>query len=171
MVYSFLGKTLGFVGFTIQYGCLAHCAFEYIGEFVVCSGPSMEPTITSHDVVFSERISRHLYRIEKGDIVIAKSPFNPGMNVCKRVVGLEGDKVCTSGPSDSFKTHTFVPRGHVWLEGDNLHNSTDSRSYGPVPYGLIRGRVCLKLWPPHSFGVLSDSPNDGRITPSESIWK
>lgn len=30
-----LGKTLGFVGYTIQYGCIAHCAFEYIGEFVV----------------------------------------------------------------------------------------------------------------------------------------
>ncbi|XP_037401293.1 mitochondrial inner membrane protease subunit 1 isoform X2 [Pygocentrus nattereri] len=152
MLYSVLGKTLGFVGFTIQYGCLAHCAFEYIGEFVMCSGPSMEPTITNHDVVFSERVSRHLYRIEKGDIVIAKSPFNPRMNICKRVVGLEGDK---------------VPRGHVWLEGDNLHNSSDSRSYGPIPYALIRGRVCLKLWPPHSFGALSQSPNDGRITPSE----
>lgn len=30
-----LGKTLGFVGYTIQYGCIAHCAFEYIGEVVV----------------------------------------------------------------------------------------------------------------------------------------
>ncbi|XP_035252448.1 mitochondrial inner membrane protease subunit 1 isoform X2 [Anguilla anguilla] len=103
------GKTLGFVGFAIQYGCVAHCAFEYIGELVACSGPSMEPTITSRDVVFSERLSRHFYRIEKGDIVIAKSPFDPKMNVCKRVIGLEGDKVCTSGPSDVFKTHTYRP--------------------------------------------------------------
>lgn len=30
-----LGNTLGFVGYTVQYGCIAHCAFEYIGEFVV----------------------------------------------------------------------------------------------------------------------------------------
>lgn len=30
------------------------------------------------------------------------------MNICKRVIGLEGDKVCTSGPSDLFKTHTYV---------------------------------------------------------------
>ncbi|XP_024151788.1 mitochondrial inner membrane protease subunit 1 [Oryzias melastigma] len=153
-----LGKTLGFVGYTIQYGCIAHCAFEYIGEFVVCSGPSMEPTIVNHDIVFSERMSRHLCKIEKGDIVIAKSPFDPHMNICKRVVGLEGDKICTSAPSDLFKAHTYVPKGHVWLEGDNLTNSSDSRSYGPIPYALIRGRVCLKLWPPHSFGTLSESP-------------
>ncbi|XP_061670280.1 mitochondrial inner membrane protease subunit 1 isoform X4 [Syngnathoides biaculeatus] len=139
-----LGKTLGFVGYTIQYGCIAHCAFEYIGEIVVCSGPSMEPTIVNKDVVFSERMTRHLCKIQKGDIVIAKSLFDPNMNVCKRVIGLEGDKVYMSGPSNLFKTQTYVPKGHVWLEGDNLGNSTDSRSYGPVPYALIRGRVCLK---------------------------
>ena len=38
-----------------------------------------------------------------------------------------------------------VPRGHVWLEGDNLDNSSDSRTYGPVPYGLIRSRVYYKV--------------------------
>ncbi|XP_012682421.1 mitochondrial inner membrane protease subunit 1 [Clupea harengus] len=160
MFRSALGKTVGFVGYTIQYGCIAHCAFEYIGELVSCTGPSMEPTITSNDIIFSERLSRHLYRIEKGDIIIAKSPSDPKMNVCKRVIGLEGDKVCTSSPSDIFKTHTYVPKGHVWLEGDNLRNSTDSRSYGPVPYALIRGRVCLKLWPLNNFGPLSESPNE-----------
>uniref|UniRef100_A0A4W5N872 Peptidase S26 domain-containing protein n=1 Tax=Hucho hucho TaxID=62062 RepID=A0A4W5N872_9TELE len=54
----------------------------------------------------------------------------------------------------------MVPKGHVWLEGDNLSNSADSRSYGPVPYALIRGRVCLKVRrgtspdPSHSFEPL-----------------
>jgi len=38
-----------------------------------------------------------------------------------------------------------VPRGHVWLEGDNLENSSDSRAYGPVPYGLLRSRVLYKV--------------------------
>ena len=38
-----------------------------------------------------------------------------------------------------------VPKGHVWLQGDNLHNSTDSRHYGAVPAGLLRGRVALKV--------------------------
>ncbi|XP_063044926.1 mitochondrial inner membrane protease subunit 1 [Engraulis encrasicolus] len=161
-----LWKTLGFVGYTVQYGCIAHCAFEYLGEFVACTGPSMEPTITSNDIVLSERFSRHFFRIDKGDIVIVRSPSDPRINICKRVIGLEGDKVCTSSPGDIFQSHTWVPKGHVWLEGDNLRNSTDSRSYGPVPYALIRGRVCLKLWPFINFGPLSDSPNnrDTRIS-------
>ena len=40
-----------------------------------------------------------------------------------------------------------IPQGHVWLQGDNYYNSTDSRHYGPVPYAVLRGRVVLKVWP------------------------
>lgn len=35
MLRSVLGKTLGFVGYAVQYGCIAHCTFEYVGEVVV----------------------------------------------------------------------------------------------------------------------------------------
>jgi len=30
-----------------------------------CSGPSMEPTIVNHDIVFCERMTRQLYKIQK----------------------------------------------------------------------------------------------------------
>ena len=38
-----------------------------------------------------------------------------------------------------------VPRGHVWLEGDNIENSHDSRMFGPVPKALIKSRVFYKV--------------------------
>ena len=47
-----------------------------------------------------------------------------------------------------FSTYLYnvqVPQGHVWLQGDNPINSTDSRHYGPVPYALLRGRAFLKV--------------------------
>ena len=40
-----------------------------------------------------------------------------------------------------------VPPGHVWLQGDNVTASRDSRLYGPVPLGLVRYRVAYRLWP------------------------
>ena len=40
---------------------------------------------------------------------------------------------------------TRVPKGHLWLEGDNPTRSQDSRQFGPVPFGLIRGRALCKV--------------------------
>ncbi len=34
-----------------------------------------------------------------------------------------------------------VPKGHVWVEGDNATMSVDSRHIGAVPAALISGRV------------------------------
>lgn len=41
--------------------------------------------------------------------------------------------------------YVTVPTGHVWLSGDNLANSIDSRRYGPVPMGCIKGKVIAKV--------------------------
>ena len=46
----------------------------------------------------------------------------------------------------------YVPEGHVWLEGDNPSNSSDSRSYGPIPLAMVRGRVFFKVMLPRGWG-------------------
>ncbi|KAB0370702.1 hypothetical protein FD755_017111 [Muntiacus reevesi] len=108
MLRGVLGKAFRLVGYTVQYGCIAHCAFEYIGGVLMCSGPSMEPTIQNSDIVFAENLSRHFYGIQRGDIVVAKNPSDPKSNICKRVIGLEGDKILTSSPAGFFKSHSYI---------------------------------------------------------------
>ena len=41
-----------------------------------------------------------------------------------------------------------VPKGHVWLEGDNILSSNDSRYYGPVPEASLKGRVLARVIAP-----------------------
>lgn len=36
----------------------------------------------------------------------------------------------------------------MFLVGDNLPWSRDSRNYGPIPLGLINGKVVARMWPP-----------------------
>lgn len=71
---------------------------------------------------------------------MSKKPNDPKVLVCKRVKAVYGDTVRTG----YFSTLT-IPRGHVWLEGDNTQHSIDSREYGPIPMGLVIGRVIMKV--------------------------
>ncbi|ODN06093.1 Mitochondrial inner membrane protease subunit 1 [Orchesella cincta] len=121
-------------------GAVTFLTLNYVGGFVVCYGPSMEPTLRTRDILLTEHISPRLKRIDIGDVVVARSPQDQRC-VCKRVVAGPGDSVL-------FRNETFtVPEDCVWLEGDNKGNSNDSRYYGPVPYSMVRRRCFCKVWP------------------------
>ncbi|KAH7298431.1 hypothetical protein KP509_25G042900 [Ceratopteris richardii] len=133
-----------------QFLCCIHIIKEHVVEIHQVMGPSMLPTFSAvGDVLLVERLSTKFQRIKQGDVVMALSPENPRLIVCKRVLGLEGENLVVMPTHGSGRVqHIKVPKGHVWLQGDNLSNSTDSRHYGPVPYGLLRGKVFLRVWPP-----------------------
>lgn len=139
----FVAKVYSFLHVTTNY--LAFPAYAF--------GPSMIPTLhPSGNVVLAERISKP----SRGDVVVFQSPEDPNKLPTKRVVGLEGD--CVSfvvdpGKNDESRT-IVVPKGHVWVEGDYIQNSRDSRSFGPVPYGLIQGRLLWRVWPFQDFGPI-----------------
>lgn len=110
-----------------------------------------------------------------GDLVVIGSRNNAEVEACKRIIAMAGDTVLvdprfepTMGHPTLWKEgqqhrsvannsgkvsalhggeprYIVVPPGHVWVGGDNLANSTDSRDYGPVPLGLVRGRVIAKV--------------------------
>jgi inner membrane protease subunit 1 len=76
-----------------------------------------------------------------GDVVVSQNPNRPG-TICKRIVGLPGDRILLWNGD-----MVIVPDYHVWLEGDNPSNSLDSRQSGPIPMALLRGRAVARLWP------------------------
>ena len=47
-----------------------------------------------------------------------------------------------------------IPKGHVWIEGDNKRVSNDSRNFGPIPLGLIHGTVEARIWPLNKIKIL-----------------
>uniref|UniRef100_A0A182PSM6 IMP2-like protein n=1 Tax=Anopheles epiroticus TaxID=199890 RepID=A0A182PSM6_9DIPT len=202
----------------------------------------MEPTLTTNNVLITDRITPRLAKLQRGDIIITKSPTNPVQHVCKRIIGMPGDRIMTRAsfnlnplsntytlytavlpkgadseleldadghlPRSKAKQHyeamaklrekvdfvshsveesqakqhdgkgrvamdsearrmdvmedevthaeprtsiVTVPRGHLWIEGDNVQNSSDSRNYGPVPIGLVKSRAVCRLWPLSEF--------------------
>ncbi|RKO91280.1 peptidase S24/S26A/S26B/S26C [Blyttiomyces helicus] len=128
----------------------------------------MLPTFNSiGDFVLVEHVSWRLRRVDVGDVVVAVSPTGPGKTICKRVLGMPGDRICID-PTVADRRFLTVPPGHVWLQGDNFSNSTDSRAYGPVPMGLLRGRVLCKVWPRFEWIENGLQPHEGAEATSVS---
>ncbi|KAK4992260.1 hypothetical protein LTR50_001240 [Elasticomyces elasticus] len=75
-----------------------------------------------------------------------KHPYHgdQGLYGIKRLVGLPGDFVLRDSPGAKEGVMIQVPQGHCWIVGDNLPLSRDSRMFGPIPLGLIAGKVIAK---------------------------
>ncbi|KAI5662253.1 hypothetical protein M9H77_21576 [Catharanthus roseus] len=137
--------------------CLLHVTDTYLCSPIIVYGPSMLPTLNmAGDVLLAEHLSPLLGKVGPGDVVLVRSPENPRKSITKRVLGMEGDSVTfLPDPANSDRSLTIrVPKGHVWIQGDNIYASRDSRQLGPIPYGLIEGKVFWRVWPPRDFGTL-----------------
>ncbi|RHZ47835.1 hypothetical protein Glove_566g9 [Diversispora epigaea] len=145
--FRYVNPILRTVSTALRVICAVHITNEYFIEITQCMGPSMLPTFNVvGDFVALEHFSPRLRRLEIGDVIVCKSPTNPWRSVCKRIVGMPGDRICID-PTAIHRKFITVPPGHVWIQGDNMSNSTDSRSYGPIPYALIGGKVFARVWP------------------------
>ena len=122
-------------------------AFVYLQPYrpIVVSGDSMNPTLADGQWILG---ARRPPRIARGDVVV----FRRGSETCvKRVVCLPGDGIEQYRLGDQWivpsneraraslvrqrkpRYDLVVPAGHLYVVGDNLYGSVDSRTYGPVP--------------------------------------
>ncbi|KAG7595115.1 LexA/Signal peptidase-like superfamily [Arabidopsis thaliana x Arabidopsis arenosa] len=145
------------VSIVAKFLCLLHVTDRYIISTTHVHGPSMLPTLNlTGDVILAEHLSHRFGKIGLGDVVLVRSPRDPNRMVTKRILGLEGDRLTFSADPlvGDASVSVLVPKGHVWIQGDNLYASTDSRHFGPIPYSLIEGKALLRVWPPEYFGSL-----------------
>lgn len=109
--------------------------------------------------------------VQSGLTFIGLLPSDSGNDLVKRVIAVEGDRImcCDAdgrivlngvplvedyiiGPTNQVLFDVVVPRGGVFVMGDNRGNSRDSRFHlevdsGAVPTDDVVGRVVLVLWP------------------------
>jgi len=143
--------------------------FIFIGRTIGVEGRSMMNTLKQNDRVI---ISNFLYEPNNGDIVVFRAPSEQfEYPLVKRVIAKEYDTVdidfetgdvfvngtlisepyiatMTTNGYD-FQGPVIVPRGFVFVMGDNRNSSTDSRddSVGLVDTRYILGKVLVILIP------------------------
>lgn len=134
-------------------------------------GKSMQPTLHGNDVLFVEKICLFTHNFKRGEIIIFDSKQHNHDIFVKRIIGLEGDTIeikngtvyrngaeleedylapgiTTHG--DIFlnegKEYT-VPKGFIFVMGDNRGDSEDSRYLGPINIKDIKGHVVIRAYP------------------------
>lgn len=114
------------------------------------AGPSMEPTLGDGDRVVVDLWSYRRRAPRPGEVALLYGPG--GTAIVKRIAG---------GPEDPEEIPVRSPFRPVkadepWfrVSGDNGGLSQDSRSFGPVPQHLFRGRVVWRYWPLDRIGPI-----------------
>ncbi len=123
-------------------------------------------------IPFTDRRVLIFKKPERGDIIVFKYPENPKKDFIKRVIATGGDVIeerdktvyvngkaviepytqhSDSGikpgndPRDNFRPLT-VPKGKVFVMGDNRDQSYDSRYWGFVDLKEIKGKALIIYW-------------------------
>lgn len=126
-------------------------------------GQSMEPTLHNNEWVLLEKVSYWLHGPERGDVVVFKFPGDPSEDYIKRVIGLPGDHVSVRDGHVYVNNHQLsekyiaaapdytddkvVPKGDLYVLGDNRDNSSDSHEWGLLPEKNIVGKAWFSYWP------------------------
>jgi signal peptidase I len=172
-----------------------------VQTFYIPSG-SMEHTLEVNDRVLVNKLVYDFRSPRRGEVVVFTSPVSwrtspDETDFIKRVIGVGGDRVVCcdaagrvmvngvalvepyldgdAGPASPASPNAFdvtVPRGRLWVMGDNRFFSGDSReqyvrTHDPtastIPVGSVIGRAFVLFWPPTRAEWLTVPPAFARI--------
>lgn len=117
--------------------------FQFNFTTVIVRGESMSPTLASGRKVLATKAYWLVGEIKKGDIIVLQEEKSEGYFI-KRVKGLPGDRIewvfapqnwpLANGPY-------LVPDERIYVIGDNLNHSDDSRKFGAFRRVKVLGKV------------------------------
>jgi len=140
---------------------------------------SMVDTLEVGDRVLVNKLSYDAHDIHRGDVVVFERP--PAMaslpgdpdDLIKRVIALPGETIEAHDGSvfingrqliepylekgtrtDNLDQPVVVPKGKIFVMGDNRTRSRDSRFIGTIDEDLVVGRAFARIWPLSRIGFL-----------------
>ncbi len=114
-----------------------------------------------------------LHAPRRGDVIVFQFPQDPSKDFIKRCIAVGGEtievkekEVYVNGKklNEPYARHTdpnirpagfdfrdnfgpfTVPKGEMFMMGDNRDNSNDSRYWGTLPMDLVKGRAMFLYW-------------------------
>lgn len=163
---------------------LAFCIRTFLIEHFVVEGNSMHPFLKNQEHLMVDKLTSFIGKPERGEIIIFRYPKDETREFVKRVIAVEGDTIeMKSGavivngkqlhenyiwkddPKGKNLTNyrkTTVPKGTVFVLGDNRNGSLDSRyaEVGFVPYRLINGRPLFCFYPFGNIRLIKGDKGD-----------
>lgn len=154
----------------------------YLVQPFLVWGSSMAPNFSSGDYILIDELSLRFREIERGEVIVFKSPMDLSTYFIKRVIGLPGERVLINDnkitifsenypdgltlkePYLPYQTKTInfgknidvkLGNDEYFVLGDNRQYSYDSRAWGPVKKENIIGIARVRLWPIKAFSVFA----------------
>ncbi|MFY0609383.1 MAG: signal peptidase I [Candidatus Atelocyanobacterium thalassa] len=157
---------------------LAFFIRTFIAEPRYIPSESMYPTLKVGDRLIVEKVSRYFYDLKAKDIVVFKPPvqlklqgYKNNQAFIKRVIAVGGETVKVKGgkvyinnilleekyilqkPYYDLQPVT-VPKGYLFVMGDNRNNSNDSHVWGFLSEKNIIGRAIFRFFPLKRISIL-----------------
>lgn len=152
---------------------------QFLFQQYVVSGISMMTTLFNGERLLVDKIPYYFGPPSRGDVIVFQAPkldAPEGQDWVKRVIGIPGDTIAVkngqlyvngkeipepfiNGPMtvDANFPAITVPKGELFVMGDNRNHSYDSRFVGPIQISSVIGRVDVMFWPLSQFKILGST--------------